>query len=200
MTIGRWAFAVAAIAALLIMLAHAKLYFRGASAQSILQAPLDALTPQTLAERCPVVVEDVLVDPGQLGSAPLFRWQHVWRSGEEVESAQSFVTATARFTLLYYRHEDGLEGGGEGGVVLLLPPSPPRPRSKRRPRSQRGSLDEKENENEQPVAVRMVPGRVLILPPMWRYRDALGSSASGPPLRRCRLHDSVSAVFCGYVV
>ena len=159
-----WWAVIAAVLVAILAVAHVRRYYRGGDA-TIAQARLDAVTPALLAERRPLVVEDVLVSPGELAASPVFRWQHVWRSRAEPCDGKGTL-ATARFTLLYYEHGAGGDRGAGGDVVIEPPASA----------AAAGA-----------AAVRLVPGRVIVLPPRWRYYGGTG-------LMRVRMHDPVSAI------
>lgn len=152
-----WVVAIA-IAVAALFLSHAKLYLNPPQGQ-ILQAPLSGVTTELLGERRPLVIEDRVVDPLDLARTVL-RGQYAWSSGAERCPDEPCVSS-ARFTLVYFATTDGT-------IVIecakCTPPTSPGP-----------------------VAVVLVAGRVLVLPPGWRY------TPSGPATR-VRLHDPATAV------
>jgi hypothetical protein len=96
----------ALLAILLLLLAW--VYVRGAlrpcpsqPAYQILQPPLQALTPQLLYERYPIVVQEPLVDPMQL-LGTLFKYQYLWsRRRSCASSASAFQTVRGKFCLIF---------------------------------------------------------------------------------------------------
>ena len=126
-----------------------------------MQAPLSEVTPELLAERRPIVVDERLVDPAGFAASAAFRWQHVWRSAEpEACRLDAFAsTSPARFTLLFF---DSTESS-QPTIVIKTALS---------------------GDDGEAVAVRLAPGRVLIMPPGWRYLPLAAGA------RRVRMHDA----------
>lgn len=175
-----WWVVLLAVVAAVLCAAHVRRYYRRGGNAAIVQTSLSELSPELLAGRRPIVIEDVLVRPSDLATSSAFRWQHVWRSSVEPCRADGgFEVATARFTLLFYDHDGGEAGvDGGGGVVVIEPP---------------------ETGGANATAVRLVAGRAIVLPPRWRYSGVLGGpqeegGVPPPRLMKVRLHDPVSAV------
>jgi len=182
-----WWVVALAIAALAVVLAHARRYYSTATYGGegdpiqILQTRLEDATPELLAERRPLVIEDRLVDPATDLLKTLFRMQYVWKSRAErcPDVAAGFGVARARFTLVFFlptpTDSDAGAEGGDFDVVI------------RRPAGR--ALDDEED-GDGGVAVRLAPGRTLVLPPRWRYAT-LGDARSATQVR---LHDSISVL------
>ena len=161
-----WAVALAVVLVLLFA-SHARLYYTGGGA-SLLQASVDTVTSELLAERRPIVIEDRVVNPADL-VATVFRWQYAWRSGVEPCRLDAFETCRARFTLLFF-----LEGD-DSTVVIKAPTG-----------TNTNTNTNTNTDTYTDIAVRLAAGRTLVLPPMWRYLPlSVGA-------RRIRLHDPVS--------
>ena len=160
-----------ALAAIVLVLAHARAHFRPTELEQLVQAPLSAVTPDLLAERRPILVEDRMVDPASLARSPLFRWLVVSRGTPQPRSpADGFATTRARFTLVFYVEDQPSDpsSGPVPNVVL---------------KDSRGA----------DVVVRLAPGRVLVLPPGWRYMPLSAS----PRALTVALDDAFSYFFTG---
>lgn len=198
-----WWVVVLAVVAAVVACAHARRYRTGSSSSetTILQVRLEDAKPDLLEERRPLVVEDRLVDPASSLLATLLRWQYVWRGpmGEACPVAPAFTLARCRFTLVYF--------GGAG------PPDPPSIASIASIASNASddfelseSVDvilqrgEPGGASEQSVAVRLVSGRTLIIPPGFRYAVVVPDSDSHPPfVQQLRIHDTATAILSAFM-
>jgi hypothetical protein len=172
-----WAVALAVVLVLLFA-SHARLYYTGGGCggASLLQASVDTVTSELLAERRPIVIEDRVVNPADL-VATVFRWQYAWRSGVEPCRLDAFETCRARFTLLFF-----LEGD-DSTVVIKAPTNT---NTNTNTHTNTDTDTDTHTDTNTDIAVRLAAGRTLVLPPMWRYLPlSVGA-------RRIRLHDPVS--------
>lgn len=136
------ALASAIAIALLLAFAHVHRHAGGPRDPSdceIVQRAASGVTPDVLARRVPVVVQDRMVDPGIQLSETVLRWQFASAHGPDELAPSPAHTTVARFTLLWFARE----GGGSvdmrpatlgrdvvpdtqlrlgGGMALILPP------------------------------------------------------------------------------
>ena len=150
----------------LLLIAHARAHFRCQREYTqIIQAAVSAVTPEMLAERRPVVIEDRLVgDPAESLARTVFRWQHVRRRAATPCRLDAFTHTRARFTLLYFEAPTA----ADPSVVI-------------RPREG--------DDDGDGIAVVLAVGRVLVLPPGWRFLP-LASNC-----RSVEIDDVFSALF-----
>jgi hypothetical protein len=156
-----------AAALAVVAAAHVRRHVRGpreARDATILQAPAARVTAALLAERQPLVIDERVVDPTEL-LRTVFRWQYIWASGPDpcpapppagAAAAAAPLESSARFTLLWF------SAGAEADAGVLI---------------QSRVAD---------VLVRLAVGRVLVLPPGWRY------SPTRAGCLRVRLEDPIT--------
>jgi uncharacterized cupin superfamily protein len=166
-------FAVASIALLVLLaLAHARANLRLPAASEdleILQATVSTITPEMLAERRPIVIIDRIAgDPVESLATTVFRWQHMTRTSDRACRMDAFERSRARFTLVHYPYDEHADSlSSDGGAVVVKPAG---------------------DEAHDGVAVLLSAGRVLVLPPGWRFLPLVAGA------RRARLDDLFTAV------
>jgi hypothetical protein len=146
-----WWTIVAVVAVVALLAAHARLYAWPPDGGVILQAPLASVTPDLLAERRPLVIEDGVVDPRDLLTTVL-RWQTCWHSDVEACPAGVEARTDARFTALYFAAASDAqqqEQQQEQSPAVVI---------------------EQRSRPGQETAVLLHDARVLLLPPGYRYR------------------------------
>ena len=172
MKTGDWIrFAAVTAGALLIVLtlAHARAHYRRPrddEAVEIVQATVSTVTSEMLAERRPIVITDRLAgDPVESLARTVFSWQHVTRSADEPCRMDAFERTRSRFTLVFFDASATIVGDPS---VVIKPVG---------------------EESYDGVAVVLAVGRVLVLPPGWRFLPLAAGA------RRACLDDVFTAVF-----
>jgi hypothetical protein len=183
MNVVTWSIVCAVSLLAVLFLLHVRLYYKDAD-MLIIQTSLASLGEMVasdsdvawdlLRERRPIVLEDRLVDPHRDISASILGWQYVWKSGRETTASgdKGMTRTRERFTALYFVPTDSVDDSDDYYTVYVSSPSDP----------------------TSVVAIRLLPGRVLILPPRWSYGTGTMTSSHSSPLMRTRFHDTTSLI------
>lgn len=171
-----WWVVILAVVVTIVACAHAHKYRGGGGGvqTTILQVRLEDAAPDLLEERRPLVIEDRLVDPAGSLLSTLLRCQYVWRGpyGEACPVAPAFELARCRFTLVFFVVADD----AASSVDIIL----------------------RRQDVAVAVAVRLVSGRVLVIPPGFSYAVA-ESPPSSVFVQRLRMHDTATAILSPFL-